>query len=377
MLFAHYALRSLVARLRANLLSALAIALFVAAASMGLAYYLTLRNVVVERVPPDRVVVMYETASDEASSRMELDIARRIMAVPGIKTRGNTPLATREIVLQVYLEREEEHDYEPTVWIRGIDDMSMTLHAAKVVEGTAPHPGANEAMVGAALAKRHPQVRIGRDLPLPRGALHITGMFTTGSPKENEIWAPRDTVEKNMRAPITSSVTLEAENPDELIQKINDSRDLEMVHAMTVTEYYAKTANLTEILRIVEVVLALLSIVAIIAIAMTMRAAVTARIPEFATLAAIGVRRGQLSRLVLAETTVLALVGAALGIGIGEVVRRTVATVPLGLYPIDVTSLPLLTMVALGLGVAILVGLLGGIAPAITVRRLDIMESLR
>jgi len=106
-----------------------------------------------------------------------------------------------------------------------------------------------------------------------------------------------------------------------------------------------------------------------------MSAAVAARMPELAALAAIGVHRSVLGRIVLLESVMLAAAGGVLGVGVYAVARGQVGKLSLGVNPVDISSG--VTVLAVGFGLGILVGILGGFYPARRVKRLDILQALR
>ena len=77
----------------------------------------------------------------------------------------------------------------------------------------------------------------------------------------------------------------------------------------------------------------------------------------------------------LAEGTLLCFLGAAIGVGASVLAIGALGFIGLGRNPVEITSSP--AVVAIGLALGVLVGLLGGIAPAIQVKRLDILATLR
>jgi len=245
------------------------------------------------------------------------------------------------------------------------------------VSGAAPQAHSLDLIVGKRLTRRYPHLRIGYELQLPGGTSKITGVFAAnGGPSEDELWTPREAAELQTKA-TAASVTLVADSPDrvqDLVARINASKDLE-AQAYPVAEFGSATNGLSTIVRVVLFLLVLLSVIATFAIATTMNAAVAVRLPELAALAAIGVRKKTLARVVLVEGALLGLVGAAVGVLASALAIGAIGFISLGSHPVEITSSPVVLVIGLALGV--LVGVLGGIAPAIQVRRLDILTTLR
>lgn len=372
----NYVLRSLLKRFRANVVTILSIALFVAGGSVGIAFYLGLRQKVVDSTPPEHVLVLGRGATAEGGSRLSLDTARKIVLLPGIKTAG-TPLAARELLSSIAVSNEGSTK-RGLVSIRGIDEASPTVHQARIISGRMPAPGTLEVAIGTGVLEEYPNLKEGTSLTLPGGPAPIVGTFTAPASDTNtssEVWTPRSALELHLKAKQSSSLYLVADSAarvPELVAKINDSKDLE-ADAYSLREYRAAEAGLAKIVRVVLFMIILLSLVAALAIGTTMSAAVSSRMPELAVLVTVGFRRGRLGRLVIAESVLLAAIGSALGLvasfGVAAAIQKY------GDIKVDVMTSVLVPVIGLALGFA--VGLLGGIGPANTVRRLQIIKYMR
>jgi putative ABC transport system permease protein len=106
----------------------------------------------------------------------------------------------------------------------------------------------------------------------------------------------------------------------------------------------------------------------------TMAQAFRERVPELAVMKTLGFSDVAVSLLVLGEAVLLCLVGGALGLAVAAVLAPGVAR---GIKDI----LPGFTVVwqtfAAGLGIALVLGLAVGAVPALTARRLRIVDALR
>jgi putative ABC transport system permease protein len=377
MLFFFYVYRSLVARLRANAITMLSVALFVAGCTLGLAFYFSLRNMA-HTAPPENIIVLTRTASTEGGSMLPLDSARKVMLVDGIKKVGADPLAARELLSRVYVDTGNVNTYRPPVAIRGIDTHSFEVHGAKLVEGALPAPNSLELVAGERVSRQHADLRLGSEVALPGGVGKVVGIFSAaGSPYEDEVWTPRAALELHVKAKVSSSVTLVAENASavpSLLDRLNASKDFNVL-AAPLAKFREDKYALASLGRTVFILLALLSVVAIAAIAMTMNAAAVVRLPEFAALAAIGIRRSFLGRLVVLESLMLSFVGALIGVGASQLIRAKIGVVEVQDTPLEMSGSVTFLLVALGL--ALVVGLVGGLPSAVAIRRLDIVKSMR
>ena len=105
----------------------------------------------------------------------------------------------------------------------------------------------------------------------------------------------------------------------------------------------------------------------------TMAIAVRERTRELAVLKAVGFRDGFVLALVIVETMAVAAVGGGLGLGLAKLF--TLRGDPTGgLLPFFYVSPQ---SIALGLGLALAVGLAAGILPALSASRLRVVDALR
>lgn len=106
----------------------------------------------------------------------------------------------------------------------------------------------------------------------------------------------------------------------------------------------------------------------------TMAISVRERTGELAVLKAIGFKDGSVLFLVLAEALAIALVGGLLGLGLAILAVPALGAALSGLLPILILSK---SMLATGIGFALVVGVVSGLLPAIGAMRLRVVDALR
>ena len=112
-------------------------------------------------------------------------------------------------------------------------------------------------------------------------------------------------------------------------------------------------------------------------IANLLLARAASRTREVAVRAAVGATRTDLIRQLLAESVLLSVIGAVVGLAIAfGAVRGLVATVPVDLLRVEAIQIDG-TVLLFTLGIAVLTGLLFGIAPAIHASRTDLHDALK
>ena len=105
----------------------------------------------------------------------------------------------------------------------------------------------------------------------------------------------------------------------------------------------------------------------------TMAQAVRERIPELAVLKTIGFSNRSVLWLVLAESILLVVLGGLIGLGISALIMPAVSAASGG--AIQLPSLPGSTW-AMGVGLAVLIGAVVGLLPALRGMRLNIVDAL-
>ena len=132
--------------------------------------------------------------------------------------------------------------------------------------------------------------------------------------------------------------------------------------------------GLTMMLNMLYLLLGLSVIVSLFGVINTLVLSVFERTRELGMLRAIGMTRRQTRRMIRHESIVTALIGAALGIGVGMFLA-VVTTLALSDYGV-VFAVPYGTL-SVFVGVAILAGMLAAILPARRASRLNVLEALQ
>jgi putative ABC transport system permease protein len=264
--------------------------------------------------------------------------------------------------------------------LRGVTPAAYLAHPnVTVVAGREPR-SPYEIMIGALAAARMglsaEDTALGKTLELERRDFTIVGHFAApGTVYEAELWGRLADVMLVTKREDVSCVVLRLEDPDRLgeVRLFADRRpDLE-IDAVPEPELMRELASsLTPIAALARWMAVMAVIAGAFACANTMFAAVLARTRELATLRSLGYSPTAVAVGLVQESVLVAFLGGAIGaliaLGIGSVSLR---------YPMGALLLEAdLTSRAIGLGAALLSGLLGGIVPAIRAVRLPLVEAI-
>jgi ABC-type lipoprotein release transport system permease subunit len=385
-----YSVRSLFARRLRTGLTVSVIALVVVATTLFLGLITSLRRTLVSTGDARNLIVMRKGSTNDGSSQLTLQALQDIRFFDGVARDGaDDPMISPELVVQPFFWRKDGG--RENVLVRGVEPgPALAVHEdVEVVEGRMFRPSSGEAVVGTGVAGRYRGAQLGEELAFGRGRWKVVGVLASGgSSFESEVWVDaRELANDAKRTLPYSSFRLrvaDGADADALARRIGaDPRHA--LEAQPETDYYAEQAESANTLYVLVVGLAVLAGVgAVFGATNTLYAAVQARTAEIGTLRAIGFSRASILLSFLAESLLTAglgfLVGGSLawllgmavsaalgGVGFGAATFTT-SVVQLRVGPSDLVAALLLALV---------IGLVGGLAPARRAARLRPVEALR
>ncbi len=329
------------------------------------------------------LIVLRKGSTDEISSGLEQKVARDVASLPGIARDANgQPQCSVEFVT-ILTKPRRNNGGTVNLIVRGLEDVGRTLRPDfRVVQGRDVEPGKFEAITSRSMAARFENLAIGEKLEVNRRFFEIVGYFeAAGSAAESEVWTDLRDLSLARKTPgAVSSVCLRAESPeqrDALVQRLAEDKRFQL-NAVRETRYFEDQMNQSNAIQYIGYIIAgFLIFGAMFAAANTMYAAVASRAREIGTLRALGFPRTAILTSFLFEAVVLCLLGGLLG---------CLATLPFnGLSTGTVNNFSEITfsfrfgprVLAQGVLLALVMGLLGGLLPAVRAVRLNIITALR
>jgi putative ABC transport system permease protein len=380
-----YNIRNLKLRKGLTIMTALGIALTVTTAVFLMALLAGLQKAFMTSGDPVNVLVMRKGSTAELSGGFDANLFPTLRMLPGVaKNSSGEPLASGEWVVVVVMPRKDGTG-EVNVSVRGLMPAGLTLRPnAKLVEGRWFSPGQREVVIGHSIHHRFSGTNVGDTLDFAKGRWKVVGVFDAGGTAyDSEIWGDVNQIAADFdRQGGYASVYLRATGPvaaDALKHRVSDDQRLKLEGTLE-TEYYAKQTSSGGAIKFIGTFVAIIMAIGSSFAAMnTMYAAVAYRSREIATLRIIGFSRASILTSFVIEALLLSLLGAIVGIALILPFNGMSTGIGNSLtFSETVFSLHLTWAVALAaVGFALIMGLLGGFAPAWQAARQDILTSLR
>lgn len=334
----------------------------------------------------DVAIVLRGGSTDELASGLALDSVRHLRNTPGIPPGEQGPLLSPELYVIVDLPMRSTGT-KANVPLRGIGPEAYGIRRAfRLVEGRPFRRGMNEVIVGRAAASQFAGLEVGREVLFGRTPWLVAGIFEDGgSVAESEIWTDATVLQGAYnRGSSFQSVRLRLPGPGQTAAlEAHIATDPRLnVSVRTEREFLESQSRvLVTIIRTIGTLIAvLMGVGAVFAALNTMYSAVAARTREIATLRALGFGAVPVVSSVLAEALLLGLAGGVLGGALAYAGFNGAQASTLNFqsfsqvaFAFKVTPALMLT----GLGYALLLGLAGGLLPALRAARMPVTQGLR
>ncbi len=381
-----YNLRSLRLRWLSTLVAVLGIAGTVGVFVAMLALAQGFRAVLVASGSPQNAIVRRAGATSEMESVLRIDQVRVVRDAPGILREGSAPLVSPEVVVIAGFPLTRTGT-DANVSVRGVSPAVLAVRpSVRLIAGRFFRPGVNELIVGRNVAASYEGFALGSSVRFGGGTWNVVGVFDAGgSAFDSEIWCDAHVLNQVYRRPaeLAQSVTLRLTDPD-VFPAVREALLADprlTVQVDREIEYYEKQSKqlTTLILVLGSLVAVVMGIGAVFGALNTMYSAVTERAREIATLRALGFSAGAVVASFLFEALCVAAVGGALGC-LGVLPLNGLTTGAMNwqtfshlAFAFQVTP----TLLAAGFAFALLMGIIGGVPPALRAARQPIAAALR
>lgn len=378
-------LKSLPQRLWLSLATVIAVGLVVTVLLAFLSMANGFRRTIADSGAEDIAVVLRSGAVSEINSVVLRDQIRLIEDAPGI-ARGadGKPQTSGELYLTVNGIKRSTMT-KASLPLRGLGSQGPALRRGVVmIAGRMFNPGSNEIIVGRALGKEFDGFELDQTVTFNNTRWTVVGIFAAdGSVFESEIWADLPVLQslfkrtgavQTVRARLTSPAAIGA------LRAYSDNDPRLKLDVISEAAYFAQQAsNTSDLIQKLGWPLAIAMAFGSLAGALnTMYSSVAARATEIATLRAIGF--GGFSTFVgtLVESLILAAVGGVIGAAATYLVFDgfTASTMGASFSQVVFNFQLSPRLISQGLLLALVVGLFGGLFPALRAARMPIVAGL-
>jgi putative ABC transport system permease protein len=415
-----YNLRNLRVRWKTTLATALAFTVVVALLMVMHAFATGIQRLSQGSGQPGNVIVLSDGASDELYSNLPMsessDLARQVGV---LRDAAGRPLCSREVYVLINQPvsgpegQRSKHRFLP---IRGVEepDVSALVHGLELSAGTwFSQAGVREVSAedqektGTASAYAHVEAVLGEGLAREFGrerdkeSLAVGDLFPLG-PRQgvvvgimrgaettfgSEVWAKRQKVGEIFgKDNIYTSIVLRTNGPagaKQLAEWLSRDFKKAAVSAMTEPEYFAKMAEANQqLLGSIYFVAGIMALGGVFGVMNTMFAAIRQRTSDIGVLRILGFARWQVLMSFLLEALLIAALGGLLGCAVGYLINgvntnSVVGTSGGGVKRISFHMIVDGNTLAAAVLFTLIMGLLGGLLPAVSAMRLKPLDSLR
>jgi len=381
-----YNFRSIRARWTSTIVAVLGIAgtvgVFVAMLSLANGFKATL----VASGSPGNALILRAGSPTEMMGGVTLDSVRVVQDAPGVARDSSGPLVTQEVVGVMPFPLITTGT-DANVQVRGVSSNVLRIRTfAKIAEGRMFQPGLSEIVVGRNASRTYSGLTLGNSVQFGGGHWQVVGIFDAGgSAFDSEIWCDAKLLNEILKRPdnIFQSVTVHLASP-QTFQQFKDAIVSDPRMNVDVTreiDYYAKqSTTMTRLITVLGgLVAAIMAIGAVFGALNTMYSAIAERGREIATMRALGFSSSNVILSFLFEALSISFVGGILG---------CLAVLPLNGLETNTMNFQTFANVAfafkitfdlllVGIVFALVMGVLGGILPAIRAATRPVAVALR
>ena len=381
-----YNLRSMRARWLSAIVAVVGIAgtvgVFCAMLALARGFHATL----VSSGSPQNALIRRAGSSAELDGSVALDQVKVIEDAPGIMRENGQPLVSPEAVVIAGFNLRTTHT-NANVQVRGVSEETLKVRPQiKIVEGRFFQPGLAELVIGKNVESTYEGLEFGKPINFGGQTWNVVGVFDAGgSAFDSEVWADSRVLNQVYKRPenLYQSVTVRLDSPAAYNQ-LKDALTADPKLTVEVDrelDYYARQSQVltTLITMLGGLVAVIMGIGAVIGALNTMYSAVSERSREIATMRAIGFAGSSIAISFVFEALIIAFIGGLLG---------CLFVLPLNGYTTGTMNMQTFSHMAFAFKVtpplllagvifALLMGLIGGVPPAVRAARRPIALALR
>jgi putative ABC transport system permease protein len=357
------------------------VAVFIAILSIAEGF----RKTMISTGDPATVIVLRGGSDSEMTSGISRDSVRIIKDAPGFARSSAGPLASAELFVIVDVPKRSTGT-DANVPLRGVQPAAFAVRRNfKLIAGRNFSTGKNEVIVGEGAAKEFAGLDVGHRLRWGENEWTVVGIFSDGgSLSESEIWCDVDVLQPAYRRQGFQSIHARLESPqafDRFKDALTADPRLDILVRREADYYASQSEALTTLVYVLGFLIVPLMVAgAVFGALNTMFSSVATRSREIATLRALGFGAGPVVISVLAESLFLAAVGGVVGAAFAYSVFNGFRAATINWQSFSQVSFAFAVtprLLVWGLLATLVMGLIGGLFPAVRAARLPVATALR
>jgi len=359
-----------------------AVGVFVAMLSLAHGFEATL----VASGSPGNAIVLRAGPSAEMYSAVMIDQVRVIEGAPGVARNAEGPLVSPEVVVVAAFPLKRTGT-DANVQVRGVSPRVLNVREkVKIIQGHMFTAGLNELVAGRNVAGTYAGLNLNSTVKFGGGIWTVVGVFDAGgSSFDSELWCDAAVLNQVYKRPqnVFQSVTVHLTS-ETAFGPFKDALTSDpRLNVQTERErlYYEKNSQtLTTMIRVLGTLVAfVMGIGAVFGALNTMYSAISERTREIATMRALGFGGGSVVMSFVFESLFIAGLGGALGcLVVLPVNGWTTGTINFQTFSHLAFAFRITpNLLVIGLVFALLMGLVGGLPPALRAVRRPVATALR
>lgn len=334
----------------------------------------------------DVAIVLRSGADTEMTSGLSRENTRVIADAPGILRTADGPLVSPELFVIINLPKRSTGT-DANVPFRGVGKAAMAVRGdIKIIQGRTFEPGRNEVIVGAGAARAFAGLNVGGKIRIGQNEWDVVGIFSGGGgAAESELWTDAAVLQPAYHRGDSFQSVYAKLTSRQAFQQFKDALATNpqlKVKAVRQVDFLAdQSSMLTSFIEKIGVfIAAMMALGALFGALNTMYSAVSTRTREIATLRALGFGSSPVILSVMFESLAVALLGGGVGAAAAyfafdgfKAATINWQTFSQIAFAFQVTP----QLLVQGIVYAVLIGLIGGLFPAVRAARLPVATALR
>lgn len=382
-----YNFRSIRARWTSTIVAILGIAgtvgVFVAMLSLARGFRATL----VASGSPGNALVMRAGSTSEMMGGITLDSVKIAEDEPGVaRDASGQPLVTQEVVGVIPIPLVTTGT-DANVQVRGVASNVLQIRKfVRITEGRMFQSGLDELVVGKNASKTYQGLTVGNTVAFGGGQWKVVGVFDAGgSSFDSEVWCDARILNEVLKRPenIFQSATVQLTSP-EAFQQFKDAITSDPrlnLEVQREVDYYAKQSlAMTRLITVLGgLVAAIMAFGAIFGALNTMYSAVSERGREIATMRALGFSSWSVILSFLFEALLISFIAGIIGcVAVLPLNGLTTSTMNFQTFSNLAFAFKItFDLLLMGVVFALVMGVLGGLLPAVRAALRPVAVSLR